>query len=157
MGYDSVGDFCPLLFGALLRPKRKADGSYTFTWFQGGAAVEAERIATPFAPVGGECLALGFDQLGTGTTINAVALLRAPRLPGSLARCEGVRLRLVASRRLPAQAPTLCGQSSGGLRGYAGLMRESDAYIPGRRRPRMPIAVSAAAATRIAASVMFGT
>jgi serine-type D-Ala-D-Ala carboxypeptidase/endopeptidase len=45
MGYDSVGDFYPLQFDALLRPKRKADGTYTFTLFQGGAALEAERIS----------------------------------------------------------------------------------------------------------------
>jgi hypothetical protein len=49
MGYDSAGDFYPLAFDALLRPKRKADGTYTFTWFQGGGAFEVERI-TP-APV----------------------------------------------------------------------------------------------------------
>jgi hypothetical protein len=39
-----------LQFDALLRPKRKADGTYTFTLFQGGAALEAERIGAP-APV----------------------------------------------------------------------------------------------------------
>jgi hypothetical protein len=50
MGYDSAGDFYPLQFGALLRPKRKADGSYTFTWFQGANSLEAERIGAP-APV----------------------------------------------------------------------------------------------------------
>lgn len=44
MGYDSAGDFYPLQFDALLRPKRKADGTYTFTWFQLGAALEVERI-----------------------------------------------------------------------------------------------------------------
>jgi CubicO group peptidase (beta-lactamase class C family) len=49
MGYDSVGDFYPLKFDALLRPKRKADGTYTFTWFQGGAVLEAERIGLPAA------------------------------------------------------------------------------------------------------------
>lgn len=49
MGYDSAGDFYPLAFDALLRPKRKADGTYTFTWFQGGGALEVERL-TP-APV----------------------------------------------------------------------------------------------------------
>jgi D-alanyl-D-alanine-carboxypeptidase/D-alanyl-D-alanine-endopeptidase len=38
MGYDSAGDFYPLQFDALLRPKRKADGTYTFTLFQGGGA-----------------------------------------------------------------------------------------------------------------------
>src|SRR5262249_34128706 len=47
MGYDSAGDFYPLRLDALLRPKRKADGTYTFTWFQLGAALEAERIAAP--------------------------------------------------------------------------------------------------------------
>src|SRR5258708_293925 len=49
-GYDSAGDFYPLQFDALLRPKRKADGTYIFTWFQLGAALEAERVAAP-APV----------------------------------------------------------------------------------------------------------
>jgi serine-type D-Ala-D-Ala carboxypeptidase/endopeptidase len=50
MGYDSAGDFYPLQFDALLRPKRKADGTYTFTLFQGGGAFEAERLGAP-APV----------------------------------------------------------------------------------------------------------
>jgi CubicO group peptidase (beta-lactamase class C family) len=44
MGYDTAGDFYPLAFDALLRPKRKADGTYTFTWFQSGGAFEATRI-----------------------------------------------------------------------------------------------------------------
>jgi D-alanyl-D-alanine-carboxypeptidase/D-alanyl-D-alanine-endopeptidase len=47
MGYDSAGDFYPLKFDALLRPKRKAEGTYTFTWFQGGGALEAERMGPP--------------------------------------------------------------------------------------------------------------
>jgi serine-type D-Ala-D-Ala carboxypeptidase/endopeptidase len=46
MGYDSAGDFYPLQFDALLRPKRKADGTYTFTWFQLGGVSEAERISS---------------------------------------------------------------------------------------------------------------
>jgi hypothetical protein len=50
MGYDSVGDFYALGFDALLRPKRKADGTYTFTLLQLGAALEAERVGAP-APV----------------------------------------------------------------------------------------------------------
>ena len=50
MGYDSVGDFYPLKFDALLRPKRKADGTYTFTWFQMGGVAEAERLG-PIAAV----------------------------------------------------------------------------------------------------------
>lgn len=45
MGHDSAGDFYPLKFDALLRPKRKADGSYTFTWFQLGGVLEAERTS----------------------------------------------------------------------------------------------------------------
>jgi len=49
MGYDSAGDFYPFKFDALLRPKRKADGTYTFTWFQGGGALEAERLGPPVA------------------------------------------------------------------------------------------------------------
>lgn len=44
MGYDSVGDFYALAFDALLRPLRRADGSYTFTWHQGGGIVKAERL-----------------------------------------------------------------------------------------------------------------
>jgi D-alanyl-D-alanine-carboxypeptidase/D-alanyl-D-alanine-endopeptidase len=47
MGYDSAGDFFPLKLDAVLRPKRKADGSYTFTWFQLGGALEAERVGPP--------------------------------------------------------------------------------------------------------------
>jgi serine-type D-Ala-D-Ala carboxypeptidase/endopeptidase len=43
MGYDSAGDFFALKFDALLRPKRKADGTYSFTWLQLGGALEAER------------------------------------------------------------------------------------------------------------------
>jgi D-alanyl-D-alanine-carboxypeptidase/D-alanyl-D-alanine-endopeptidase len=49
MGYDSAGDFYPLKFDAVLRPKRKADGTYIFTWFQGGAALEAERVGPQVA------------------------------------------------------------------------------------------------------------
>ena len=49
MGYDSVGDFYPLKFDALLRPKRKADGTYIFTWFQLGDAQEAVRVGSPAA------------------------------------------------------------------------------------------------------------
>jgi CubicO group peptidase (beta-lactamase class C family) len=44
MGYDSAGDFYPRKFDAVLRPKRKADGTYVFTWFQSGAVLEAERV-----------------------------------------------------------------------------------------------------------------
>jgi CubicO group peptidase (beta-lactamase class C family) len=47
MGYDSAGDFYPHEFDAVLRPMRKADGTYGFTWFQGGGALEAKRIDPP--------------------------------------------------------------------------------------------------------------
>jgi CubicO group peptidase (beta-lactamase class C family) len=47
MGYDSAGDFYPLKFDALLRPRRKADGTYTFAWFQLGGVLQAERISEP--------------------------------------------------------------------------------------------------------------
>jgi D-alanyl-D-alanine-carboxypeptidase/D-alanyl-D-alanine-endopeptidase len=47
MGFDSSGDFYPLKFDALLRPKRKADGSYSFTWFQLGGEQEAVRLDMP--------------------------------------------------------------------------------------------------------------
>jgi serine-type D-Ala-D-Ala carboxypeptidase/endopeptidase len=52
MGYDSAGDFYPLQLDALLRPIRKADGSYTFTWSQLGSQQQAERIGSP-TPVAG--------------------------------------------------------------------------------------------------------
>lgn len=51
MGYDSAGDFYPLEFDALLRPKRRADGTYTFTWFQLGGVLEAERVGAPLPSV----------------------------------------------------------------------------------------------------------
>lgn len=51
MAYDSAGDFYPLQFDALLRPKRKVDGTYTLTWFQGGGTLEAEGVGAP-APLG---------------------------------------------------------------------------------------------------------
>ncbi len=44
MGHDSAGDFYPLQFDAVLRPQRKADGSYAFSWMQMGAVVPARRI-----------------------------------------------------------------------------------------------------------------
>jgi hypothetical protein len=50
MGYDSAGDFYALDFDALLRPVRKADGSYSFTLHQGGGVYRAERIDAATAP-----------------------------------------------------------------------------------------------------------
>ena len=53
MGHDDAGDFFPLALDALLRPQRKADGSYAFTWTQMGAVIPAVRIdrAAAQAPV----------------------------------------------------------------------------------------------------------
>jgi serine-type D-Ala-D-Ala carboxypeptidase/endopeptidase len=54
MGYDDAGDFYPLEFDAVLRPQRKAEGSYLFTWRQSGAVLPATRMGAPkkaaFAP-----------------------------------------------------------------------------------------------------------
>lgn len=44
MGHDDAGDFYPLELDAVLRPQRRADGSYGFTWMQMGAALPATRI-----------------------------------------------------------------------------------------------------------------
>ena len=46
LGYDSAGDFFPLLFDARLRPVRRADGTYGFTFFQGGGLFEADRLGS---------------------------------------------------------------------------------------------------------------
>lgn len=46
--YDSAGEFYPLAFDAILQPRRKHDGSYTFTWYRLGGSQQAERLgATP--------------------------------------------------------------------------------------------------------------
>ena len=50
MEYDSAGEFFPLEFDAVLRPRRKVDGMYTFTWFQLGGIHPAERLGAA-APV----------------------------------------------------------------------------------------------------------
>lgn len=44
MGHDDAGDFFPLELDAVLRPQRRADGSYGFTWAQMGAVLPATRI-----------------------------------------------------------------------------------------------------------------
>src|SRR5690606_16970765 len=44
LGHDSEGDFYPFVVDALLKPQRKADGSYVFTWMQGGGALPAVRL-----------------------------------------------------------------------------------------------------------------
>ncbi|MCA0198872.1 MAG: serine hydrolase [Proteobacteria bacterium] len=52
MGHDDAGDFYPLELDAVLRPQRKADGSYAFTWMQMGGAIPATRIdRAPKAPI----------------------------------------------------------------------------------------------------------
>jgi D-alanyl-D-alanine-carboxypeptidase/D-alanyl-D-alanine-endopeptidase len=52
MGHDDAGDFYPLQLDAVLRPQRKADGTYGFTWMQMGAAFPATRVDSvkPAAP-----------------------------------------------------------------------------------------------------------
>ena len=42
--HDSEGEFFPIVVDALLKPQRKADGSYVFTWMQGGGALPATRL-----------------------------------------------------------------------------------------------------------------
>jgi serine-type D-Ala-D-Ala carboxypeptidase/endopeptidase len=44
MGYDSEGDFFPLEFDAILRPKKRADGGYSLLLLQGGGAIPLKRI-----------------------------------------------------------------------------------------------------------------
>jgi hypothetical protein len=51
MEYDSAGEFYPLEFDAVLQPRRRVDGTYTFTWYQLGGIHRAERGGI-HAPVG---------------------------------------------------------------------------------------------------------
>jgi serine-type D-Ala-D-Ala carboxypeptidase/endopeptidase len=52
MAYDSAGEFYPLEFDAILQPRRKVDGTYTFTAYQLGGIHQAERVgATVPVPV----------------------------------------------------------------------------------------------------------
>ena len=44
MAFDSNGDFYPLEFDALLVPQRRANGSMSFVWHQGGGMIPAKRI-----------------------------------------------------------------------------------------------------------------
>jgi D-alanyl-D-alanine-carboxypeptidase/D-alanyl-D-alanine-endopeptidase len=44
MGYDDAGDFFPMAFDAVLRPRRKDDGGYVFSWMQMGGVIPATRI-----------------------------------------------------------------------------------------------------------------
>ena len=62
MGFDSAGDFYPLQFDALLRPKRLSDGTYSFTWFQSGAAMAARRSESAARPMAKDPLVLSDEQ-----------------------------------------------------------------------------------------------
>jgi len=44
MGHDDAGDFHALQVDAVLRPQRRADGSYGFVWSQMGAEIPAARV-----------------------------------------------------------------------------------------------------------------
>jgi CubicO group peptidase (beta-lactamase class C family) len=44
MEYDSAGEFYPFEFDAILQPRRKVDGTYTFTWHALGGSQQAERV-----------------------------------------------------------------------------------------------------------------
>ena len=68
MGYDSAGDFYPLQFDALVRPKRKADGTYAFTWFQLGGVDEAHGVAAR-APVPSKWVPTEAELKETAATI----------------------------------------------------------------------------------------
>jgi hypothetical protein len=52
MEYDSAGEFYPFAFDAILQPRRKVDGTYTFTWYQLGGIHQAERVGAA-VPVAG--------------------------------------------------------------------------------------------------------
>ncbi len=45
LAYDDAGDFFPDVVDALLKPQKKADGQYGFTWSQMGGVFAATRIA----------------------------------------------------------------------------------------------------------------
>jgi CubicO group peptidase (beta-lactamase class C family) len=44
MEYDSAGEFYPFEVDAILQPRRKVDGTYTFTWHALGGSQQAERV-----------------------------------------------------------------------------------------------------------------
>jgi len=50
MGHDDAGDFHALQVDAVLRPQRRADGSYGFVWSQMGAEIPAVRVDLQRAP-----------------------------------------------------------------------------------------------------------
>ena len=64
LGYDDAGDFYPLALDALLRPQRGADGTYRFTWHQGGGVMAARRVEADATAVPASAPALTPTQLG---------------------------------------------------------------------------------------------
>ena len=44
MEYDSAGEFYPFEWDGILQPRRKVDGTYTFTWHCLGGSQQAERV-----------------------------------------------------------------------------------------------------------------
>jgi D-alanyl-D-alanine-carboxypeptidase/D-alanyl-D-alanine-endopeptidase len=63
MGFDSAGDFYPLAFDALLRPKVEGDRA-GFVWMQGGGVVAATRIDTAAEPAAADAGAPLDDYVG---------------------------------------------------------------------------------------------
>ena len=72
MGYDSAGDFYPLAFDAVLRPRVEA-GRASFVWLQGGGAQAATRIEPSSAAASADAQALA-DYVGTYPLMPGFAL-----------------------------------------------------------------------------------
>jgi CubicO group peptidase (beta-lactamase class C family) len=49
MDYDSAGEFYPFEWDGILQPRRKVDGTYTFTWHCLGGSQQAERVGATLA------------------------------------------------------------------------------------------------------------
>jgi CubicO group peptidase (beta-lactamase class C family) len=49
MEYDSAGEFYPFEWDGVLQPRRKVDGTYTFTWHCLGGSQQAERVGATVA------------------------------------------------------------------------------------------------------------
>ena len=64
LAHDSAGDFHPVIVDALLKPRKTSDGSYAFTWMQGGGAIPARRLVedgrAPAAPGLSEAALAGY-------------------------------------------------------------------------------------------------
>ena len=59
MGYDSEGDFFPLEFDAILRPKKRADGGYSLLLLQSGGAIPLKKIEPKTATASATASATG--------------------------------------------------------------------------------------------------